>query len=115
MNYWWHAASDTAVGADSGFDPLVHAMLSLRTLPPATREAWRAMFDHYVFGPQAEVTGTSRRIDRECSVNIRLLMSSACGRISRNACRKESDVGLTRNVGGHHRPQPCHIGSQICA
>jgi hypothetical protein len=57
VNYWWHAAAGTAVGADSGFDTLIHAMLNLRSLPPATREAWRAMFDHYVFGPEAEVTG----------------------------------------------------------
>jgi hypothetical protein len=56
VNYWWHAAAGAAVGADSGFDTLIHAMLNLRTLPPATREAWRAMFNHYVFGPEAEVT-----------------------------------------------------------
>jgi hypothetical protein len=56
VNYWWHAAPGTAVGADSGFDTLIHAMLNLRSLPLATREAWRAMFDHYVFGPEAEVT-----------------------------------------------------------
>ena len=56
VNYWWHATPGTAVGADSGFDPLVHAMLNLRSLPLATRAAWRAMFDHYVFGPEADVT-----------------------------------------------------------
>jgi hypothetical protein len=56
VNYWWHANPGTAVGADSGFDTLIHAMLNLRTLPPATREAWRTMFDHYVFGPAADVT-----------------------------------------------------------
>jgi Cupin-like domain len=57
VNYWWHATAGIAVGADSGFDTLIHGMLNLRSLPPATREAWRVMFDHYVFGPQTEVTG----------------------------------------------------------
>jgi hypothetical protein len=57
VNYWWHANPGTAVGADSGFDTLIHGILNLRTLPPATREAWRTLFDHYVFGPEAEVTG----------------------------------------------------------
>jgi hypothetical protein len=56
VNYWWHAAGGTASGTDSAFDALIHAMLNLRTLPPATREAWRVMFDHYVFGTQAIVT-----------------------------------------------------------
>ena len=46
----------TAIGALSGFDSLIHALLNLRSLPPATREAWRALFDHYVFG--AEACGT---------------------------------------------------------
>jgi hypothetical protein len=75
VNYWWHAASDgqdaasTAAGyagaagqgaaasSASGFDTLIHALLNLRTLPPATREAWQALFDHFVFGTQADVTG----------------------------------------------------------
>jgi hypothetical protein len=56
VNYWWHANPGSAVGTDSGFDTLVHGILNLRTLPLATREAWRTMFDHYVFGPEADVT-----------------------------------------------------------
>jgi hypothetical protein len=31
------------------------ALLNLRPLPAATREAWRAFFDHYVFGGQDAV------------------------------------------------------------
>jgi hypothetical protein len=56
INYWWHAVPGTAVGAACGFDTLIHALLNLRSLPPATREAWRALFDHYVFGTQVGVT-----------------------------------------------------------
>ncbi|HEY0768128.1 MAG TPA: cupin-like domain-containing protein [Steroidobacteraceae bacterium] len=56
INYWWHAVAGAAVGSASGFDSLIHALLNLRSLPPATREAWRALFDHYVFGTQIGVT-----------------------------------------------------------
>jgi Cupin-like domain len=56
INYWWHGVPGTAVGAACGFDSLIHALLNLRALPPATREAWRALFDHYVFGTQAGVS-----------------------------------------------------------
>ncbi len=51
VNYWWHAQGGPPAGAASGFDSLQHAILSLRRLPPGTRQAWRALFEHYVFGP----------------------------------------------------------------
>ena len=56
INYWWHAVPGVEVGADSGFESLMHAILNVRPLPTATREAWRALFDRYVFGTQADVT-----------------------------------------------------------
>jgi hypothetical protein len=46
VNYWW-ASPDEMRG-----DPrnaMFHAMMSIRTLPPSHRDAWRAMFEHYVF------------------------------------------------------------------
>jgi hypothetical protein len=45
VNYWW---GEPAEG--SPFTALVHALLAVRDLPQAEREAWRGMFDHYVFG-----------------------------------------------------------------
>lgn len=56
VNYWWHCLPGRAVGAESAFDALILALLNLRSLPPATREAWRAIFEHYIFGSQAGVT-----------------------------------------------------------
>jgi hypothetical protein len=50
VNYWWPAT------AASGFDCLIAAILDLRPLPETTREAWRTLFEHYVFGAQSEVT-----------------------------------------------------------
>ena len=57
VNYWWHAAGGTPGSGPSGFDTLIHALLNLRSLPPATLAAWQALFDHFVFGTQADITG----------------------------------------------------------
>ena len=56
VNYWWHALPGVAAHAESGFDSLVHAILNLRSLPPATHVAWRALFEHFVFSDEAEAT-----------------------------------------------------------
>ncbi len=56
VNYWWHAVPGAATGTDSAFDSLVHAILNLRSLPPATRDAWRVLFEHYVFGNETDAT-----------------------------------------------------------
>ncbi len=56
VNYWWHAVPGVPVGGTSGFDALMIALLNLRELPAATREAWRAFFDHYVFGTHSNVS-----------------------------------------------------------
>jgi hypothetical protein len=45
VNYWWNDARQ----AGSPFDTLLHAVLTLRDLPPAQREVWRNVFEHYVF------------------------------------------------------------------
>jgi Cupin-like domain len=56
VNYWWHDAQGDGALADSAFDALLHGILSIRGLPPATRRAWGAFFEQYVFGDESEVT-----------------------------------------------------------
>lgn len=46
INFWWR---DARPGAASPIFTLLHALLTLRDLPAHERDAWRAMFDHYVF------------------------------------------------------------------
>jgi hypothetical protein len=46
VNYWWH---ETPEDAGSPLHALGHGLLTIAHLPPEKREAWRAMFDHYVF------------------------------------------------------------------
>lgn len=50
VNYWWNAAP---AYADTPMNTILHALLSLRDRPDGEKQAWRAMFDHYVFGPAA--------------------------------------------------------------
>ena len=46
INYWWRQSPDYM---DSPIGALMTALLTMRDLPPAQREIWRNMFDHYVF------------------------------------------------------------------
>ncbi len=46
INYWWNTSRPVA---SSPFDCLLHAVLTLRDLPPNQRNAWSAVFDHYIF------------------------------------------------------------------
>jgi Cupin-like domain len=52
VNYWWHDRYGDGARADSAFDALVHGILSIRSLPPQTRAAWRSFFEEYVFGEE---------------------------------------------------------------
>lgn len=46
VNYWWRKSPDYL---GSPITALMHGILSLRDLPPEQREAWHAIFRHYVF------------------------------------------------------------------
>jgi hypothetical protein len=46
INYWWRQSPDYM---DSPIVALMAALLTMRDLPPAQREIWRNLFDHYVF------------------------------------------------------------------
>jgi hypothetical protein len=50
VNYWWQQAAEVP------FPALVHALMSVRDVPPAEREAWKAWFDYYVFGADASAS-----------------------------------------------------------
>lgn len=46
VNYWWDAFS---IGPDAPNTAMMLAMIAIAERPPAERQAWRALFDHYVF------------------------------------------------------------------
>lgn len=49
VNYWW---SNSPEYLDTPMHALKHAMLSLRDRPANEKEAWRHVFEYYVFGPK---------------------------------------------------------------
>jgi Cupin-like domain len=53
VNYWWRQSPGHM---DTPMNALWLALLSVRDLPPAQREAWRCLFDHYVFAADAQVS-----------------------------------------------------------
>ena len=55
MNYWWRDATGAADKSSSALNALLLALLDLKHLPAEQREAWRRIFDHYVFDPPADV------------------------------------------------------------
>lgn len=51
VNYWWRSVP-AWLGTPQ--DALHHAMMTLRDLPPEEKRIWQNMFEHYVFGNDAE-------------------------------------------------------------
>lgn len=49
MNYWWNGSSAKGAASPSPIDSLNIALLAMRDLTPEQRNAWRHMFDHYLF------------------------------------------------------------------
>ena len=47
VNFWWKTG---AKAHEFGSEALLLAMMSIKNLPESRRRAWRALFDHYVFG-----------------------------------------------------------------
>jgi hypothetical protein len=48
INIWWNPSP---AFLDTPMTTLLHGLLSLRDRPDAEKQAWRTLFDYYVFGP----------------------------------------------------------------
>ena len=51
INFWWMTANAMQ---GNPMDVLLHGMLSLRQRPAQEKQAWRELFDYYVFGDASE-------------------------------------------------------------
>lgn len=85
VNHWWREAR-SYMGPPA--DVLLHALLNLRDLPEAQREAWRGLFDYYVFGPRDGATehipehrrGALGDLDDETARRIRAMLRNNLNR-----------------------------------
>lgn len=73
VNYWWRQSPEWM---DTPTNALMHALLSVRDLPPAQRRAWAELFRHYVF-----------EADEETSAHIPPAARRMLGPIDDNAAR----------------------------
>jgi hypothetical protein len=97
VNYWWNEARED-IG--SAWDAMLHGMLSLRTLPPHQRAAWKAMFDHYVF-----------QLDRDPAEHLGAEVAGVLGPVTPEAAaamRQALIEALTKEAeraGGRNEPR----------
>ena len=63
VNYWWRQSPDYM---DTPTNALMHALMTVRDLPPEQRKAWQELFRHYVFeagdDTAAHIPEAARRI-----------------------------------------------------
>lgn len=85
INHWWR---DLPAFMGAPGDVLLHAILNLRDLPKRQRDAWRGLFEHYIFDPPADaldhLPGKSRGILGELDQNLaRQLRTTLRNRLNR--------------------------------
>ena len=51
VNYWW---DDKPSYCASPFDTLLHSIISIKNLPNHQKEAWKAIFEHYIFNTEED-------------------------------------------------------------
>ena len=71
VNYWW---SEIPQWQGSPFEALLHAIMSVKSLPPDKRAIWRNVFEHYIFqeggDPVAHLTARQQGIQGPASPQI---------------------------------------------
>jgi hypothetical protein len=85
VNYWWRTVP-AYLGTPQ--DVLNHAMLTLRDLPLEEKRIWRDIFEHYVFGNDADtaahiperIRGILDPIDEEMARRVRGFLAGRLGR-----------------------------------
>jgi oxalate decarboxylase/phosphoglucose isomerase-like protein (cupin superfamily) len=85
VNYWWTPPMQEATRPSEAF---LHAMLSIHSLPKAHRDAWRILFDRYVFEADepsathipAERRGMMGTLDDKAAAELRATLARALSR-----------------------------------
>jgi hypothetical protein len=61
VTYWWDRAH---ANAGSAFTALVHAIMSVHSLPPERRAIWKQHFDHFVFENNGDPTSHLQGLEK---------------------------------------------------
>jgi hypothetical protein len=85
INFWWRDAEPPLM---TPLNALYHAVITMKNLPPKELAAWRALFDHYVFGANGDpaehlpeqARGILGRRTPELVARVKKLLSDALGR-----------------------------------
>lgn len=85
INYWW-LSSPAYMG--NPLDVVMHGILGLRDRPESEKEAWRAVFDYYVFGPPGKprehlpeaAQGPLAAVDDNSARRLRTLVKNSLNR-----------------------------------
>lgn len=85
INHWWYAAPRYM--ADP-MDVVMHAILGLRDRPEVEKQAWREIFDYYVFGPAdkprahlpREAHGALADLDENMARRLRAMLQQTLNR-----------------------------------
>ncbi len=92
VNYWWNEYDDFG----SPMYAMLHSVVTMRDMPPAMRSAWKAMFDHFVFGGDGH--GGAKSMD-----HMPLQTRGGLGPISPNM-RRNLWHGIASGVAPHLAP-----------
>lgn len=83
VNYWWTSGRP---GIGSPLNALIHGILALRGLPASQRDAWRGLFEHYVFSDDADLShipeerhGVLGEINTQMARELRAMLRSKLG------------------------------------
>lgn len=85
VNYWWRNAPSYM---DAPLDTLFHAILTMRDLPEREKNAWKVIFNHFIFGEREAIAnhlpiegrGILNELDEGSARKLRMLLLNKLNR-----------------------------------
>src|SRR3546814_18997998 len=104
VNYWWR---QSPAWMDTPMNALMHAIMTVRDLPPAQRETWREVFRPYVFEHDEttarHIPEDARRLrSTQGDTPPREMRRHTVQRPCRDGAVQGPGVALAGNAGVHH-------------
>ena len=77
VNYWW---SSMPAHIPTPMHALYHAIWTIRDRPEREKQAWREVFDYYVFGAAERAANTCRKRRDVCWARSMRTLRASCAR-----------------------------------